>query len=138
MTKLLRRFTLLGALFTLVPHVPTSAEELSHYNGEQLYFRYCASCHGEQAEGDGPVGSFFKIAPPDLTRLALRNGGQYPAENVRKVVDGRDVRGAHGSRQMPVWGMEFYYADSGNPDKQTQVEVLIDRLVEYLRTIQKK
>jgi hypothetical protein len=38
---------------------------------------------------------------------------------------------------MPVWGMELYYADTGNPDTQKQVEELIDRLVEYLRTIQK-
>jgi hypothetical protein len=39
---------------------------------------------------------------------------------------------------MPVWGMELFYADTGNPDKQQQVETLIDRLVEYLRGIQKK
>ena len=135
---LLRRFTILVSLFMLAPLAPTSAEDLSHYNGEQLYYRFCAACHGERAEGNGPVASFFKIAPPDLTRLAQRRGGQYPAEDVRKVIDGRDVSGPHGSRQMPVWGMEFYYADTGNPDKQKQVEVLIDRLVEYLRTIQKK
>ncbi len=132
------RFTILGTLLTLAPLAPASAEELSHYNGEQLYHRFCASCHGERAEGDGPVASFFKIAPPDLTHLATRRGGQYPAEDVRKIIDGRDARGPHGSRQMPVWGMELYYADTGNPDKQKQVEELIDRLVEYLRTIQKK
>jgi hypothetical protein len=38
---------------------------------------------------------------------------------------------------MPVWGMEFYYADTGNPDQQVQVETLIERLVEYLRKLQK-
>jgi mono/diheme cytochrome c family protein len=136
--KFLRRFKILGSLLTLAPLALASAEELSHYNGEQLYYRFCAACHGEQAEGNGPVASFFKIAPPDLTRLATRRGGKYPAEEVRKIIDGRDVRGPHGSRQMPVWGMELYYADTGNPDKQKQVEELIDRLVEYLRTIQKK
>ncbi len=134
----LRRFTVLGSLLTLVPLASASAEDLSHYNGKQLYYRFCAACHGEQAEGNGPVAPFFKLEPPDLTGLAKRRGGQYPAEDIRKIIDGRDVPGPHGSRQMPVWGMEFYYADTGNPDKQKQVEVLIDRLVEYLRTIQKK
>jgi mono/diheme cytochrome c family protein len=133
----LGRLTVFGYLMTAMLIAPAFAEELSHYNGEQLYFRFCAACHGEWAEGDGPVAASFKIAPPDLTRLAARRGGQYPAEEVRKIIDGRDIRGAHGSRQMPVWGMELYYADTGNPDTQKQVEELIDRLVEYLRTIQK-
>jgi mono/diheme cytochrome c family protein len=133
-----RAFKILGSLLALAPLASAPAEEISHYNGEQLYQRFCASCHGEKAEGDGPVAAFFKIAPPDLTAIAKRRGGQFPADEIRKIIDGRDVRGPHGSRQMPVWGMELYYADTGNPDKQQQVEALIDRLVEYLRKIQKK
>jgi mono/diheme cytochrome c family protein len=121
-----------------VPVASAPAEEISHYDGEQLYHRFCAACHGETGEGDGPVASFFKVAPPDLTTVARRRGGEYPADDMRRIIDGRDIRGPHGSRQMPVWGMEFYYADTGNPDKQRQVEELIDRLVEYLRKIQMK
>jgi mono/diheme cytochrome c family protein len=128
----------LVCLLVLAPLASAPAEEISHYNGEQLYHRFCAACHGEGGEGDGPVASFFKVAPPDLTTLARRRGGEYPADDVRRIVDGRDIHGAHGSRQMPVWGMELFYADTGNPDKQQQVETLIDRLVEYLRGIQKK
>jgi mono/diheme cytochrome c family protein len=133
-----RRCRILGSLLALAPLASAPAEEISHYNGEQLYYRFCASCHGETAEGDGPVASFFKLAPPDLTYLAKRRGGQYPAEEVASIIDGRDIHGPHGSRKMPVWGMELYYADTGNPDKQKQVEELIDRLVEYLRNLQKK
>jgi mono/diheme cytochrome c family protein len=125
-------------LLALAPFTLASGEELSSYDGKQLYFRFCAACHGEQAEGNGPVASYFKIAPPDLTRLAKRRGGTYPADEVRKTIDGRSAASVHGSRQMPVWGYEFYFADTGNPDKQTQVEELIDRLVEYLRTVQVK
>ena len=132
------RFMLLGILLTLMPFTFASAEELSSYDGKQLYFRFCAACHGEQADGKGAVASYFKIAPPDLTRLAKRRGGTYPADEVRKTIDGRSDASVHGSRQMPVWGYEFYFADSGNPDKQRQVEELIDRLVEYLRTVQVK
>jgi mono/diheme cytochrome c family protein len=132
-----RRCTILASLLALAPLASAPAEEISHYNGEQLYYRFCASCHGESAEGDGPVASYFKLVPPDLTVLAKRRGGQFPAEEIGKIIDGRDIRGPHGSRQMPVWGMEFYYADTGNPDKQREVEELVDRLVEYLRKIQK-
>lgn len=133
----LRRIAWLGSWLLFAVLSTASAETLSHYSGEQLYYRFCAACHGEQAEGNGPVAAFFKIAPPDLTRIAKRRGGQYPAEDIRKIIDGRDARAAHGTRQMPVWGMEFYYADTGNPDQQVQVEELIDRLVEYLRKLQK-
>jgi mono/diheme cytochrome c family protein len=135
--NLVRRCTILGSLLALAPLASAPAEEISHYNGEQLYYRFCASCHGESAEGDGPVASFFKLAPPDLTLIAKRRGGQFSAEEVARIIDGRDLRAPHGSRKMPVWGLEFYYADTGNPDKQTQVEGLVDRLVEYLRKLQK-
>ncbi len=133
-----RRFMMPTILLALAPFTLASAEELSGYDGKQLYFRFCAACHGELADGNGPVAAYFKIAPPDLTRLAKRRGGTYPADEVRKTIDGRVDASVHGSRQMPVWGYEFYFADSGNPDKQTQVEELIDRLVEYLRTVQVK
>ena len=128
----------IACVLALAPLLPAAAEEISHYNGEQLYHRFCASCHGESGEGDGPVAAFFKIAPPDLTTVSRRRGGQFPADDLRRIIDGRDIRGPHGSPQMPVWGMELYYADTGNPDKQRQVDELIDRLVEYLREIQKK
>jgi mono/diheme cytochrome c family protein len=127
-----------ACLVVLAPFASAPAEEISHYNGEQLYQRFCAACHGEGGEGDGPVAAFFKVTPPDLTTLARRRGGQYPADDVRRIIDGRDISGAHGTRTMPVWGMELFYADTGNPDKQQQVETLIDRLVEYLRGIQEK
>lgn len=124
-------------LLAIAPFTNVAAEELSHYTGEQLYQRFCAACHGEKAEGDGPVAPFFKLAPPNLTELAKRRKGEFPEEQVRKIIDGRDQKLAHGTRSMPIWGMEFYYADTGNPDKQKPVEELIDRLVQYLRTLQK-
>ena len=99
------------------------------YNGEQLYGRFCASCHGKSGFGDGPVAASFKVLVPDLTRIAQRQGGRFPADRIRRVVDGRDVVGSHGSRLMPVWGEEFQ--GSGDAD------VIVGRLVEYLRSIQR-
>lgn len=112
------------------------AEELSGYTGAQLYQRFCASCHGTHAAGNGPVASFFKIAPPDLTQLTHRNGGQFPEERVRKIIDGRSSVLPHGTRSMPVWGFEFAAAAGNTDAAREQSKALIDRLVDYLRSIQ--
>lgn len=124
---------LLAALWLL----PAWGADLTGYNGEELYQRLCAACHGKQGEGDGAVASYFKMQPPDLTQLARRHGGEYPAEKVARIVDGRETPGPHGSRQMPVWGVALYYDDPEGADKEKKVKALVDRVVEYLRTVQK-
>jgi len=43
----------------------------------------------------------------------------------------------NGAQTMPVWGMELRFAATGNPEKKKPVEELIDRLMGYLRSIQK-
>jgi hypothetical protein len=56
---------------------------------------------------------------------------------VRRTIDGRWDRRAHGARDMPVWGWQFY--DSSNPNDAQEraiVDSMIGRLVEYLRSIQ--
>lgn len=111
------------------------AEELSGYNGEGLYRRFCASCHGTHGHGDGPVADSLKTMVPDITLLARRHGGTFPAEQVHKIIDGRSVRSPHGARDMPVWGFEFR-ASSPPPADDAQADALISQLVEYLRLLQ--
>jgi len=113
-----------------------SCETLSAYSGAQLFERFCTSCHGSRGEGDGPVAPFFKLTPPDLTRIAHRHGGEFPTEQVRKIIDGRSGLPPHGSRAMPVWGVEFLVAEGTTPEGRARAETLITRLVEYLRSIQ--
>ena len=48
------------------------AVTLEDYSGEELYLRFCASCHGSEALGDGPVSRSLNVAVPDLTRIASR------------------------------------------------------------------
>ena len=43
--------------------------------GQVTYARYCASCHGPEARGDGPVAADLRVPPPDLTALSARSGG---------------------------------------------------------------
>lgn len=111
---------------------------LSSLSGMQLYEQLCASCHGVEGRGDGPVAPLIKIGVPDLTRLAARDGGEFPTEDVRLIIDGRHERRAHGPRDMPVWGWQLY--DASNPDdanERARTNAIIDRLVVYLQSIQR-
>lgn len=111
-----------------------SVKELS---GVELHEQLCASCHGVAGQGDGPVSSLIKIGVPDLTRIAQRDGGEFPTEDVRRAIDGRWDRRAHGARDMPVWGWQFYDSASQNDaEERARVDSMIDRLVDYLRSIQ--
>jgi hypothetical protein len=113
---------------------PRSAKQLS---GVELYEQLCSSCHGPAGHGDGPVSSLIKIGVPDLTKIAQREGGEFPAEDVRRTIDGRWDRRAHGARDMPVWGWQFYdSANANDQEERAQVDSMIGRLVEYLRSIQ--
>lgn len=71
--------------------------------GERLYSRYCTACHGVNGAGDGPMTRVLTVDPPDLTRLAARNGGPFPRRRVIWRIDGRDPILAHGN-EMPVYG----------------------------------
>ena len=106
-------------------------------SGMEMYQQLCSSCHGVSGHGDGPVSSLIKIGVPDLTRIAQREGGEFPTEDVRRTIDGRWDRRAHGARDMPVWGWQLY--DSSSSDQAGEravVDSMIDRLVSYLRSIQ--
>ncbi len=124
---------ILAALVALQP-AAAGAEDLAGYSGAELYKRFCSSCHGARGEGDGPVAPALRVMVPDPTRLAERRRGEFPAEAVRRIVDGREVRAAHGARRMPVWGQEFRAA--GSPG--AEADALAERLVDYLRSIQRQ
>lgn len=114
-----------------------SSRELSDMSGKEMYGRLCTSCHGVSGAGNGPMAPLLKIEVPDLTRLAQRYSGEFPAEHVRRTINGRFDRPAHGLPYMPVWGSRFY--DSEVPhdaEERARADSLIERLVAYLRSIQ--
>lgn len=102
--------------------------------GADLFRSYCAPCHGTTARGDGPVVPALKAPVPDLTTIAQRNGGNFPAARVQEIIAGDHEMAAHGSREMPIWGPIFhqveYDRDYGN--------IRLKNLVDYLRSIQVK
>lgn len=106
-------------------------------SGKELYERFCASCHGVEGRGDGPVSSYINVEVPDLTLLSRRARGSYPRERVVRIIDGRHIIGAHGSRTMPIWGEDFSRADPGDPDAEAATRIVIDRLADYVSQLQR-
>lgn len=104
-------------------------------SGAMLFRTYCASCHGADARGDGPAAAAMRTLPPDLTTYARRNGGVFPSERLRQIIDGRGIP-AHGDRDMPVWGHTFYRTPGG-PSEDT-VKARIKAITDYLEAIQER
>ena len=112
------------------------AVSLADYSGEEIYGRFCASCHGDMAQGDGPVARSLGVMVPDLTKITQRYGN-FPTNVIRDTIDGRGARiDAHGSRTMPVWGYEFWVEEGGDVNAQKEMRATIAKLVDYLRSIQ--
>ncbi len=114
------------------------AADFSSWSGEQLFQRFCASCHGKTGEGDGPVASAVSVMVPDLTRLAKRHGGKFDEQKIRDIIDGRSVVVAHGTRYMPVWGYEFWVEEGADATAEAEVQTIIDKLIAYLHSIQRQ
>lgn len=133
---LIALLTGLALPLTAVPE-QTSGKYVLFNKGSVSYQRYCANCHGSKAKGDGQVARLLTVKPPDLTQLAIGNGGEFPEEEVRRIIDGRKGVLGHGMRDMPIWGDVFRDGEEG-PEAEARVEQRIDELVAYLKGIQEK
>ncbi|HYU34058.1 MAG TPA: cytochrome c [Thermoanaerobaculia bacterium] len=106
--------------------------------GRVSYRLYCASCHGQTAQGDGPVAQYLKTKPVDLTKLAAGNSGKFPAEQVFASIDGRgiEVTPTHGPRDMPVWGLSFQ-DPAKDTDQEADAQQKIADIVTFVQSVQK-
>jgi mono/diheme cytochrome c family protein len=108
--------------------------------GQQEFQSRCASCHGRDGKGNGPIADLLRKSPPDLTQLSKQNGGIFPISRVYDSIVGDSVQ-AHGSRDMPVWGQLYrlrageHYVDTYY-DPEAYVRVRVLALVEYLSRLQ--
>src|ERR1700682_5996554 len=71
-------------------------------SGAELFKQHCAVCHGNDLRGVGPVPAPYRV-PPDLTTLARRHGGKFPATYVADVLRNGVIMPAHGPAEMPTW-----------------------------------
>jgi mono/diheme cytochrome c family protein len=121
----------------LLAGMPARAAGTEH-PGEGLYLRYCGACHGPEGKGDGVAGTFMRPKPADLTQIAKRNGGTFPARTTLAIMDGRDTVRAHGDPDMPVWGKIFKNQPNWDTRRRTDVQEKIRLITEYLGTIQER
>lgn len=122
---------LLGAL-TACATPPSRDSE----TGESLYAAFCAACHGEDARGDGVLKPYLKVAAPDLTLIAARRNGQFPQQDIYRIIDGQSSDdNAH--RHMPLWGYEFYGEDADDQKAHQRASERVSSLVAYLEHIQR-
>jgi mono/diheme cytochrome c family protein len=126
---------LLGLAAGQAPGQGTPRKLIASVEGKDLFVAYCASCHGMDATGNGPVAPALKGPIPDLTTLKQRWKGGFPVAELEKAILGEaESKLAHGSREMPVWGPVFRRIDN---DRDLGL-VRVRNLVDYLEKLQRK
>jgi hypothetical protein len=147
---------LIVATVVISLNAPGSAEDDA---GKAEYLSNCATCHGSDGKGKGPSSSKLRTKPADLTTLARKNNGVFPLSAVYESIDGRNMTGSHGIREMPIWGCrqtpsplspprtakrKVYKLDSYEThldlscDPEDVIGNRILTVIEYLRRIQEK
>lgn len=106
--------------------------------GRAEYLAACAACHGENADGNGPIAQMLKTPVPGLRNLAADNEGKFPLLDTFMIVDGRTGVRAHGN-PMPVFGNRYKAevgATLGDYGSEPAVRGRVLELVYYLQSIQ--
>jgi mono/diheme cytochrome c family protein len=120
---------------------PSAAQEQEVIEaGRREFQRYCATCHGIEAKGDGPTAKFLVAKPVDLTQLSKKHGGVFLFWRTYNKIEGSDeavIRG-HGTREMPIWGDAFRLESGASESHKAGVRGRILSLVHYLQSIQEK
>ncbi len=96
------------------PKPPNSAA------GSETFLKYCASCHGKTANGDGPAAFALRTTPPDLTTLSRRHENKFPAGYVGAVLTFGRSFASHGSEDMPIWGLSLQTAIPNAPNEHSK------------------
>lgn len=105
--------------------------------GRKLFNQYCASCHGTDAKGHGPVAPSLKVSPSDLTAIQ-KAGEKFPFLQVQIAIDGERTEravAAHGTSRMPVWGTVLRRT-SGELEKERDI-YLLTRYIESIQVASK-
>jgi mono/diheme cytochrome c family protein len=137
-------------VISLIADFAAAAQAQDFDIGKSEFQSSCASCHGADAKGNGPVSDQLKIPSPDLTMLAKNNNGVFPTNAVYETIDGLKTIPAHGTREMPIWGERFnpiiklrHYVDPSywkmaGPEQSPEVVVRtrILAVIDYLSRVQ--
>ncbi len=142
--RLLCHLAIAAGAYSFGASAHTSALAQEPESGAGEYQAWCSRCHGLEGRGDGPVAAELETRPPDLTQLSAKNGGAFPAEQVRSSIDGRTAEAGHGSRQMPVWGNWFSFEvtaggllETDTAKTQDEIKERVNRITAYVKTLQR-
>lgn len=117
----------------LVVAADTKLDAAAAAKGQLTFVRYCVSCHGPSARGDGSLAGDLRVPVPDLTTLSSRSGGKYPYERVVRIITSGEVVRAHGTPDMPAWGDAF---KGTKGTEEATVTAAIRNLNHYLWSLQ--
>ena len=84
-------------------------------SGKELYFTYCAQCHGKAHDGNGPVGQSFQPLPSDLrsAEVQVRPGGALFKSISYGIPNGRQPPLATTIDPMDRWRIIAYMKSLG-------------------------
>ncbi len=97
---------MLGVIGLLLPASAALAQDAA--KGQQVFKLYCASCHGEKGDGQGPVGKTLNPPPRNFQVADFKFGGTD--KDIFEVIsNGAASKG--GSPLMAPWGAVIPEAD---------------------------
>jgi len=104
-------------------------------DGARIFQHHCATCHGTDGRGHGPASAALKHTAPDLTLISPRNGGKFPQQRVKEIIQGKPPGPlVHGDQEMPIWGPIFHQVEAD----EDWGEVRLDSIAKYLESIQQR
>jgi mono/diheme cytochrome c family protein len=107
----------------------------SSVEGASIFRQHCAACHGSDGRGHGAASAYPRNSVPDLTLISHRNGGKFPYQRVKKVIEGTQTNlFTDRNREMPIWGPVFHEIEAD----QDWGEVRLDAVTRQVESIQRK
>lgn len=136
LTKLTTIVVFAMGIFLCTQTIPTSyvsaAQKNKNERGQKLFEQYCASCHGKDGKGGGPVSASLKTAMPDLTTIEKRDG-KFNQLKVQQIISGEVYVTTHGEKDMPVWG--YIFRQKGG---QSTSVANVYAMASYIKSMQQK
>ena len=98
--------------------------------GEKTYRLFCVGCHAPDGRGNVAVLEALQLPVVDLTTIAARNGGAFPAEAAKSAVLGTGTEG-HARLEMAPWA-EVFAGEFESFKAQAVINQMVDRRVDHL------
>jgi mono/diheme cytochrome c family protein len=85
---------------TAQPLLARDGEDAARFRGSLVFFNYCVTCHGPNADGNGRAARLYNPKPANL-RISDKN------EQYMKLIIRRGGKAMARSEFMPPWGEEL-------------------------------